>query len=369
MALFPGILADGSLIATAAQIRASLVLATTDNVVFGSLGLGGSAVSRLSVPIAPTGSANFGLVSLGSGPFDGSTSGFFVGSSSGTLLAGNAASGFAGNLIDLQIAGSPKFVVTSGGVLGLGTATPTALATTAVRVATAGHIYVNNNFGFVSVNASGTGIGAGIDSGTDDTLNLLAKGANVAHLTSLSSIGRMGVRHIPSADSAVLTSKGGGTTTGRSLDLRDNSDIGVVDVFDDGRVYIYKAPPGNIRGGLLSLGVATAFDGATAGNFSGSINGTFFAINAASGFAGSLVDLQIAGITKHKIDSTTITIGDGMNYVFNTSTGTKFGTATGQKMSWWNATPVVQQVLATGAGATVDNVISLLQTLGLCKQS
>lgn len=60
---------------------------------------------------------------------------------------------------------------------------------------------------------------------------------------------------------------------------------------------------------------------------------------------------------------------EGINYVFGTSTGTKIGTGTTQKIGFWNATPVVQQVLATGTGATVDDVISLLQTLGLCKQS
>lgn len=68
-------------------------------------------------------------------------------------------------------------------------------------------------------------------------------------------------------------------------------------------------------------------------------------------------------------DATTITMSDAVNVVLNATTGTKIGTATGQKLGFWGATPVVQQVLATGAGATVDNVISLLQTLGLCKQS
>lgn len=60
---------------------------------------------------------------------------------------------------------------------------------------------------------------------------------------------------------------------------------------------------------------------------------------------------------------------EGKNLIAGTTTGWKCGTATGQKIAWWGATPVVQQVLATGAGATVDNVITLLQTLGLCKQS
>lgn len=64
-----------------------------------------------------------------------------------------------------------------------------------------------------------------------------------------------------------------------------------------------------------------------------------------------------------------ITLADAVNIAVNTTTGTKIGTATGQKLGFWNATPVVQQVLATGAGATADNIISLMQTLGLCRQS
>lgn len=54
--------------------------------------------------------------------------------------------------------------------------------------------------------------------------------------------------------------------------------------------------------------------------------------------------------------------GDTMTGLFATDAGI-------DGLGFYNATPVAQQVLATGAGATVDNVISLLQTLGLCKQS
>jgi hypothetical protein len=38
-------------------------------------------------------------------------------------------------------------------------------------------------------------------------------------------------------------------------------------------------------------------------------------------------------------------------------------------MSFWGVTPVVQQVFATGASHTVDELITVLQTLGLVKQS
>lgn len=85
---------------------------------------------------------------------------------------------------------------------------------------------------------------------------------------------------------------------------------------------------------------------------------------------GLYIDQQTKGGTNYQIYSVAgnMYFGAG-NIVTDTTTGMKIGTATGQKLAFWNSTPVVQQVLATGAGKTVDNVISLLQTLGLCKQS
>jgi hypothetical protein len=67
-----------------------------------------ATLGYVGVPYAPRATANYGLVSLGSGPFDGATAGFFVGDADGTLLAGNAASGFVGALLDFQIAGVRK---------------------------------------------------------------------------------------------------------------------------------------------------------------------------------------------------------------------------------------------------------------------
>lgn len=59
----------------------------------------------LGVFKSPDATANYGLLSMGPGPWDGASAGHFVGSAQGTLLAGNAASGFAGNLLNLQVAG------------------------------------------------------------------------------------------------------------------------------------------------------------------------------------------------------------------------------------------------------------------------
>lgn len=47
--------------------------------------------------------------------------------------------------------------------------------------------------------------------------------------------------------------------------------------------------------------------------------------------------------TRLTVDSSGLTIADGMNLVLNTTTGTKFGTATSQKIGFYNATPVVQR--------------------------
>jgi hypothetical protein len=46
--------------------------------------------------------------------------------------------------------------------------------------------------------------------------------------------------------------------------------------------------------------------------------------------------------TQFSIDANLLTIGDAVDIATNTSTGTKIGTATGQKIGFWNTTPVDQ---------------------------
>jgi hypothetical protein len=71
--------------------------------------------------------------------------------------------------------------------------------------------------------------------------------------------------------------------------------------------------------------------------------------------------LNFSGTNKYTFATSLLTLGDAVDVALNATTGTKIGTATGQKLG--------QQVLATGAAKVVDDVITLLQTLGLCKQS
>ncbi len=56
--------------------------------------------------------------------------------------------------------------------------------------------------------------------------------------------------------------------------------------------------------------------------------------------------------TRLTITSTTFTLAEALDMVFGTTTGTKFGTATSQKLGWWNATPIIQPVGAGQAAFT-----------------
>lgn len=127
----------------------------------------------------------------------------------------------------------------------------------------------------------------------------------------------------------------------------------------------------NIAGGSVAGSAVNVAGGQLvikAGRSSG--NATPATITFQAGTVGSSgATLQTLSTVLTITDAATITLADAVNIALNTTTGTKIGTATGQKLGFWNATPVVQQVLATGAGASADDIISLLQTLGLCKQS
>ena len=138
-----------------------------------------------------------------------------------------------------------------------------------------------------------------------------------------------------------------------------------------------------------------------------STSGTGLGVNAASGFAGNLIDLQVNGVRRVAASDTAIslnpsaaggaTIGMGFggsnwmlfdyniqalqvnqtlelvnrNIKLSTSTGTKIGTATTEKLAFYNATPVVQPAAvanATDAASVITQLnllLSRLRDLGL----
>jgi hypothetical protein len=117
----------------------------------GYIGIGRTsqlASSRLGISVAPTASANYGLVSLGSGAFDGATSGFFTGVAAGTAIAVNLASGGTSDLLNMQVAGVGRFKISSAGK-------PT-YDSTITAIGTTGNQTINKPSGTVNIAAAGT---------------------------------------------------------------------------------------------------------------------------------------------------------------------------------------------------------------------
>lgn len=82
--------------------------------------------------------------------------------------------------------------------------------------------------------------------------------------------------------------------------------------------------------------------------------------------------LDSSHVVKFHFGTSAVTLGDAVNIVANTSTGTKIGTATTQKLGFWNATPVVQPTTIVDADGTLadittkfNSLLSKLETIGL----
>jgi hypothetical protein len=93
-----------------------------------------------------------------------------------------------------------------------------------------------------------------------------------------------------------------------------------------------------------------------------STSGTGLGVNAASGFAGNLLDLQLNGTSEWNFSGTVFNIGEANNITVGTTTGTKIGTATTQKLGFFDKTPVVQP-LAVADATDATNAITQFNTL------
>jgi hypothetical protein len=70
---------------------------------------------------------------------------------------------------------------------------------------------------------------------------------------------------------------------------------------------------------------------------------------------GTTGNLRVGGTTEYSWTSTTFTFADANNIAVGTGTGTKIGIGTTQKLSLWNATPIVQPTTAIAAATFVAN--------------
>lgn len=71
---------------------------------------------------------------------------------------------------------------------------------------------------------------------------------------------------------------------------------------------------------------------------------------------GATMEWSVNDVAILVLSSTILTLSDAVNIAVNATTGTKIGTATTQKLGFFNATPIVQvsAISAPSGGATID---------------
>lgn len=109
----------------------------------------------------------------------------------------------------------------------------------------------------------------------------------------------------------------------------------------DGTSIIFVSDTSTLR--IRSLVAATSLPALYFGVTPNSTNHTLTADASTTTLnAGVLVTLRVASVAYLTLATTALTFTESVNCVFGTTTGSKLGTATTQKLSFWNATPIVQ---------------------------
>jgi hypothetical protein len=254
------------------------------------------------------------------------------GSAGGTLYAGAAKSGFAGNLLDFQVAGSTRMTV---GANGQAVHTLTDSSTTGQGYALRLQHQLDSASGAV-------GIGAGIQFYVPNGANTLAERGTIQHLMTTVT---------PNAEASewmLTTTNGGATST--ALTIASNGDLLPAGV-------LYVASTASTQHGNVSAG-AGGFSG-SANHFSGSSFGTQLAVNGSPSYRGDLINAQVSGTTKFKVDyqGTTTIAGDLAH------TGAKTG---------FNGTSPIAKPTVSGTksgGSALASLITQLAALGLIADS
>jgi YD repeat-containing protein len=139
-----------------------------------------------------------------------------------------------------------------------------------------------------------------------------------------------------------------GANAGLATVTTDGTDVTLTGRFISSLNGAASAPPGTFTGTWFTGGTSTTtkpqvlIEPTGTTSTAWNTSGTGLGVNAASGFTGNLYDLQLNGTSKYAFGVGALTFGDAVDLAFNTTTGTKIGTATTQKLAFWNAAPVVQ---------------------------
>ena len=154
----------------------------------------------------------------------------------------------------------------------------------------------------------------------------------------------------------VGTEKGSGGGTARAFEFQTDG--------------ITRMTLGAAGGLSLASGNSFTINGGAAGRIvTVSYSGIAGVINSANEGGYGILQLQCNGSTVLELrngSTPALTVADGHHFVFGTTNGTRFGTATTQKLAFWNAVPVVQPTAvadATDAASAITQLNALLARL------
>jgi hypothetical protein len=254
-------------------------------------------------------------------------------STSGTGLGVNAASGFAGNLLDLQVNGTSQIAGTSGGTMfarvSYALASPTEICIRRISSGTA----------FLSA-AGGFAVYLGPSTQTSPS-----GGYFVADSSTAATASTFSWRIATDSTSDLILARDAADTLAQRRTTNAQT-FRCYGTFTDASNYV--------RAALSSTSTAVTLAAETAGTGADDIP----------------LNLTAAGTGTVKVNSN-LEITDAKDIVLATVTGTKIGTATTQKLGFYNATPVVQPAAVADAtdAATVitqlNDLLAKLRTLGI----
>jgi hypothetical protein len=170
-----------------------------------------------------------------------------------------------------------------------------------------------------------------------------------------------GTLALVAGSSSQLIYNDAGAYSGLSTVTTDGTNVTLTGRFISSLNGAASEPPGTFTGTWFTGGTATTtkpqvlIEPTDTTSTAWSTSGTGFGVNAASGFAGNLLDLQINGTSEWNFSGTVFGIGEANDIAVGTTTGTKIGTAASQKLAFWDQTPVVQPTTSISEAAFVAN--------------